>query len=114
MQKQFPHPYKSYYLIIINGYSILTKVFMFVSITLFARDEKSQYNIIGVCVRVHQNTSHSPPTEDQGQVAHWPLWAQWLMRGEGGQSQQSHTIIPVIDMSDRAPVRRTHTGEQGG
>ena len=50
MQKQFPHPYKSYYLIIINGYSILTKVFMFVSITLFARDEKSQYNIIGVCL----------------------------------------------------------------
>ena len=91
MQKQFPHPYKSYYLIIINGYSILTKVFMFVSITLFARDEKSQYNIIGVCVRVHQNTSHSPPTEDQGQVAGLATLGTMAHERRGGtESAESH------------------------
>ena len=28
--------------------------------------------------------------------------------GAGGQS---HTIMPVIDMSDRAPASHTHTGQ---
>ena len=42
----------------------------------------------------------------------WPLnRAQWLMRGRGRGGGQSHTIMLVIDMSDRAPASHTHTGQ---
>ena len=48
-----------------------------------------------------------------GWLMAWPLnGAQWLMRGRGaGDRGQSHTIMLVIDMSDRAPASHTDTGE---